>query len=353
MSARIDTVPVAGSQMAREIAEQPAAWRRLLDGRAAVSDAARRIREWDPAFVVFIARGTSDHAALYGKYLAEVLCGLPAGSWSPSTTTLYGAAPRLDRCLVIALSQSGGSPDLVQSLSAARGGGALTLAITNDPSSPLATGAELSIDLLAGPELAVAATKSYTAELLALALLFGELAGHPLADADRLPEWGESVLGSVDDADTISRAATTFSGDRFVLAGRGYSSATAHEGALKLMETCYVSAAGFSGADLIHGPLAMVDPNVASVVIASRGKGGDAMQDALLRLRDVGSPLLLVGHSSALPGELSIGLPAALPETLAPIIEILPLQQLALAISRERGIDADRPRGLLKVTRTT
>lgn len=352
MSAGTVAAPVPGAVMEREIAEQPESWRRLLAERTAISDAARRIREWDPAFVMFIARGTSDHAALYGKYLAEVLCGFPAGSWSPSTTTLYDASPRLDRCLVIALSQSGGSPDLIRSLASARRGGALTLAITNDPTSAMAGEAELSLDLHAGPELAVAATKSYTAELLTLAVLFGELAGSPIAGIDRLPEWGDVMLGGSDGADTIERAAETFAGDRFVLAGRGYSSATAHEGALKLMETCYVSASGFSGADLIHGPLAMVGPEVATIVLAPAGRGGDAMQDALRRLRALGTSLLVVGQGSA-SDDLSIALPDAVPEILAPILEILPLQRLALAISRRRGIDADSPRGLLKVTRTT
>jgi glucosamine--fructose-6-phosphate aminotransferase (isomerizing) len=353
VNAGLDIPTVAGGVMEREIAEQPAAWRRLLSQSDAISDAARRIRGQDPAFVMFIARGTSDHAALYGKYLAEVMCGFPAGSWSPSTTTLYGATPRLDRCLVIALSQSGGSPDLVQSLASARRGGALTLAITNDPASPLAAEAELRLDLHAGPERAVAATKSYTAELLTLAVLFGELAGSPIAEVDRLPEWGESVLSAPDGERAIADAAQRFSGDRFVLAGRGYSSATAHEGALKLMETCYVSAAGFSGADLIHGPFAMIDSTVATIAIAPPGRGGDAMQDALLRLRAVGSPLLLIGPGGSAPGELSVSLPREVPETLAPLLEILPLQRLALAISRQRGIDADRPRGLLKVTLTT
>lgn len=353
MSVNPSAGPVAGAVMEREIAEQPEAWRRLLAQRGAIAAAARRIREWDPAFVMFIARGTSDHAALYGKYLAEVMCGFPAGSWSPSTTTLYGATPRLGRCLVIALSQSGGSPDLVESIAAARRGGALTLAITNDPTSPLASEAELGLALHAGPESAVAATKSYTAELLTLALLFGELADAPIAGVEHLPGWGEAVLGSTHGTDTISRAAEAFTGDRFVLAGRGYSSASAHEGALKLMETCYVSASGFSGADLIHGPLAMVDAGVAGIVLAPAGRGGAAMQDALLRVRAAGSPVLVIGEAAGTSGGLSIRLPREVPEVLAPILEILPLQRLALAVSRQRGIDADRPRGLLKVTRTT
>lgn len=353
MSGTTTLAPVPGAAMEREIREQPAAWRRLLAQAGAVDETVERIRRFDPAFVLFIARGTSDHAALYGKYLAEVTCGLPAGSWSPSTTTVYGAVPRLNRCLVIAVSQSGGSPDLVQSLEAARQAGALTLAITNVSASPLAQAAELAFDLRAGEELAVAATKSYTAELLALAMLFGGLSASPRGGFAELPDHGDALLDTASVEQVIERAAERFAGDRFVLAGRGYSSATALEGALKLMETCYVSAAGFSGADLVHGPLAMVDASVASIVIASPGRGGEAIEPVVERLRATGSSLLLIGPQVARPDELTVPLPTGLPEQLMPLLEILPLQRLAMTIARRRGIDPDRPRGLLKVTRTT
>jgi glucosamine--fructose-6-phosphate aminotransferase (isomerizing) len=352
MSASPTVAPAPGAAMEREILEQPAAWRRLIAQPDAIHETVELIRRWDPAFILFIARGTSDHAALYGKYLAEIRCGLPAGSWSPSTTTVYGAEPRLGRCLVIAVSQSGGSPDLVQSLEAARAAGALTLAITNAPGSALAQAAELSIDVRAGEELAVAATKSYTAELLALAMLFDGLSARPAGGFDELPEHGEAVLADPDVWGAVDRAAERFSGDRFVLTGRGYASATAHEGALKLMETCYVSASGFSGADLVHGPMAMVAAGVAGIVVASPGLGGRAMEPVLERLRGSGSSLLLIGPRDPRPSELAVPLPPEVPEHLMPILEIVPLQRLAMTIARRRGMDPDRPRGLLKVTQT-
>ena len=166
------TTPAAGALMAVEIAEQPAVLAALLaHGSGPIADAAARITTRRPRFVLVAARGTSDHAALYAKYLVEVRLGLPAGLVSPSTMTLYGARPELSDVLFIAVSQSGESPDLVDSLTAARDCGALAVAVTNNAASPLAVAADIHLDVRAGPERAVAATKTYTAELLALYLL--------------------------------------------------------------------------------------------------------------------------------------------------------------------------------------
>ena len=338
--------------MAAEIAEQPAVWERLLrDGRADVEGAVRRIRRQPPRFVLLVARGTSDNAALYAKYLVEILLELPAGLVSPSTMTAYGARPDLTGVLMVGVSQSGGSPDLVQAVSLARERGALTLAVTNAPRSPLARAAELHVDVLAGPERAVAATKSYTAQLLALYLVVDGWRGGGGEACARLPELGRRLLGSgevVADLAARYRFAT-----RLVTTARGYSYATASEAALKLMETSYLSAQAFSGADLLHGPLAMIDPQVPVLAVVARGVGGDAMGQVLPRLREVGADLFVVGSAAAVAqATVGVELPDGVPEELSPMLEILPFQQLARDLASARGGDPDAPRGLRKVTET-
>jgi glucosamine--fructose-6-phosphate aminotransferase (isomerizing) len=330
----------AGALMAAEIAEQPAALQRLLDdGAEAIADARERIRGFGPRFALFAARGTSDHAALYAKYLAEVRLGLPAGLASPSTLTVYGARPDLHGVLFVAVSQSGSSPDLVDSLGAARHCGALTVAVTNDPSSPLAVAAEVSLDVHAGPERAVAATKSYTAELLALRLL---LAGRD--GADTVPS---AAADTLELPDGTAAARHYRYADRMIVTARGYSYPTAREAALKLMETSYVSAQAFSAADLLHGPLAMIDSGVPVIAVVSPGRGGDAMRTALDRLAGTGADVLRVAPGGDVPIVAD-----GVPEDLLPVLEILPLQQLACRLALDRGADPDRPRGLAKETST-
>ncbi|MGH3724408.1 MAG: SIS domain-containing protein [Mycobacterium sp.] len=336
--------------MADEIREQPAAWGRLLTtGRPAIAQVAAKIIEYQPRFVLFVARGTSDHAALYGKYLTEIIWQVPAGLASPSTMTTYGARPDLSGVLVIGVSQSGGSPDLVQTLSVARQQGAMTVAVTNASQSPLAAAAEYHVDVLAGPELAVAATKSYTAQLLALYLLLTDVAGRDNSLADLLPERGEEVLHS----SVVQQLATRYRfATRLVTTGRGYSYPTAREAALKLMETSYLSAQAFSGADLLHGPLAMIDPQVPVIAIVPDGVGGRAMDDVLQRLAGRGADVCCIGSADAVAATgLGVTLePAA--EELSPLLTILPLQMLALQLAIGRGENPDVPRGLSKVTET-
>ena len=331
-----------GALMAREIDEQPAVLARLLhDGTAQFRTVRDHVERFGPRFVLLAARGTSDHAALYAKYLVETRLSLPAGLVSPSTMTLYAARPDLSDVLFVAVSQSGRSPDLLGSLTAARDCGALTLAVTNDPASPLATAAHLHVDVLAGPERAVAATKTYTAQLLAVhQVLVGD--GSDLA---ALPDAAARTLESVDRVAEVAeryRFATSL-----VTTGRGYSYPTAREAALKVMETCYLGAQAFSGADLLHGPLAMIDENVPVIAVATPGVGGDALRPVLARLREIGADVVTVGADDGIPV-----VTAGLPEQANPIVEILPLQQLAWHMALARGADPDRPRGLAKVTET-
>jgi glucosamine--fructose-6-phosphate aminotransferase (isomerizing) len=323
-----------GQLMANEIAEQPSVWQRFLsEGMDQIEKAKARIAEYSPRFVQFVARGTSDHAALYAKYLVEVHHQLPAGLVSPSSITVYGAMPKLQDVLFVAVSQSGGSPDLVKSVEVARAQGALTLAVTNNPDSPLAAAAEIHIDVLAGPELSVAATKTYTAELLALYELF--VGG----DASALPTLGVSVLAN--DSAVVNASQRYRFAQRLITTGRGYSYPTAREAALKLMETSYLSAQAFSGADLLHGPLATVDPQVPVIAIVPNNAGGRAMAPVLERLEERHADILRVGENLPMVSD-----------ALSPLLEILPLQQLALHLAIIRGGNPDEPRGLFKVTET-
>src|SRR6266545_4590796 len=300
----------AGKGMTADLAEQPDGYERLVTAEhaGAIAEVAARIAGWRPRYVVFTARGTSDHAALYAAYLTEIRLGIPAGLASPSVVTLYGARPDLRDALVVGVSQSGGSSDLVEVITAARASGAHTLAVTNNPRSPLAGAAELHVDVAAGHERAVAAT--------------------PVELAPRY------------------RFAA-----RVVTTGRGYAYPTARETALKLMETSYVAGLAFSGADLLHGPLAMTDPDVPVIAVVGAGPGGDSMREVVARLGERRADVVCVGPSDVDGARLRIDTPAV-DERYAPLLDILPLQRLALALALARGEDPDAPRGLNKVTVT-
>jgi glucosamine--fructose-6-phosphate aminotransferase (isomerizing) len=348
-----DGISAHGVLMAAEIAEQPAVWARLLrEGRAAIDAAARQVRRYAPRFVLFVARGTSDHAALYAKYLVEIRLGLPAGLASPSTMGAYGARPDLSDVLMIGISQSGGSPDLVHSMRVGRAQGALTVAVTNNPGSALDEAAELAIPVLAGPEHSVAATKSYTAQLLSVFLLLEAIDGRRTDAVHQLPDWGTEVLAL---QPAVAEAATRYRyTQRMVLTGRGYAYPTAREAALKLMETCYLSAHAFSGADLLHGPFAMIDTQVPVLTVAPDGVAGTALQPVHEQLARTGADVLTVGSPAHIASAtVGLALPEGIPEALSPIVEILPFQHLALHLALLRGTDPDHPRGLRKITETT
>ncbi|WP_432191535.1 SIS domain-containing protein [Streptomyces sp. bgisy027] len=342
-----------GRIMAREMAEQPAVLRRILSqGAPAIHQVAREIAARSPRFVLLTARGTSDNAALYAKYLLEIRLGLPCGLASMSTITAYGARPDLTDVLVVTVSQSGGSPDLVASTRAARQAGAITLAVTNNPDSPLAGVSEYHLDIMAGPERALPATKTYTASLLALYLLVEGLRDGDGTAAEALPDIAEQLLARQDEVRTL--AARYRFAERMVITSRGYGYPTAKEAALKLMETSYIPALSYSGADLLHGPLAMVD-NVSPVIaVVPDGKGGEALRPVLDRLRGRGADLVVIGPRQQVE-QASAGfvLPTEdIAEELQPILEILPLQLLAHEVTIARGQDPDAPRALAKVTET-
>nr|WP_307814537.1 SIS domain-containing protein [Glycomyces sp. YM15] len=345
-----------GKGMSADIAEQPDVYADVLDhGAAEIARIAAVIAERRPRSVVFTARGTSDHAALYAAYLTEIRLGLPASLASPSVVTVYDARPDWSDSLVIAVSQSGGSPDLAQVVAAARASGALTLAVTNNPDSRLADEAELHLDVRAGHERAVAATKTYTAELLTLLLLIegirtgtGRLDAAEATAIGKLPELARGVLAGTGAAELAGRYRFA---SRFVTTGRGYAYPTARETALKLMETSYLPSLAFSGADLLHGPLAMTDPGVPVLAVVGSGPGGHAMWNVLTQLGKQRADVVVVGAADV-PGQTARLATPAVDERIAALLDILPLQQLALHLAIERGENPDAPRGLKKVTET-
>jgi glucosamine--fructose-6-phosphate aminotransferase (isomerizing) len=338
--------------MAAEIAEQPEVLARILDdGLADARSVAKVLNERAPRYVLLAARGTSDHAALYAKYLVEIGLGLPCGLASPSTFTVYGARPDLRDVLVIAVSQSGESPDLIGTVSAARECGATTLAVTNGPESALANCSELHLDVRAGAELAVAATKSYTAELLTLFLVVDGWAGGDATDARLVPAAAADLVERREEVAALAQRYRFAS--RLVTTGRGYAYPTAREAALKLMETSYVAAHAFSGADLLHGPLAMVDPQHPVLAVVPPGVAAEAMQPVLIRVLERGADLLILGTDPDLPaGAHGFRLPTGLAERMHPVVDIIALQWLALEVAVGRGLDPDAPRGLAKITQT-
>lgn len=345
------TEHVPGASMSAEIAAQPEVLAAAAARRTEIAEVARAVSARRPRFALLAARGSSDHAATYAKYLIEVLLQLPAGLVSPSTATLYGARPDLSDVLMISVSQSGGSPDLVEVTEVARGQGALTVAVTNTPGSPLNSVAELAVDIGAGEEVAVAATKTYTATLLSLYLLIDAVRGGTGAAARDIGALAASALDGTTDqvAESVRRLRFV---ERVLTTGRGYSSASASEAALKLAETSYLGARAYSGADLLHGPVAAVDEETAVLAVTSKGSGGTAMIDVVRAVRERGADVLAVGSAA---GDVGASSKLVLPdsaEEVAPILEILPLQRIALGLALARGGDPDNPRGLRKVTKT-
>jgi glucosamine--fructose-6-phosphate aminotransferase (isomerizing) len=339
-----------------EILEQPeVAARFLARASEVVGPLAEVIRARGVDHVVIAARGTSDHAAIYAQYVLGIRHGLSVGLGTPSVISLYGAEPRLDRSLVIGISQSGASPDVVGVVQAGRRQGAPTLAITNDPGSPLAEAAETTIDLETGPELAVAATKTYTTQLLAIAAVSAALSGS--ADDARALDALPDALGSVLalEPEVIAMAAEQAHADRLLVLARGYEYATAREWALKLKELARVFADPYSAADFEHGPVALLEPGVPALAVVRPGPARDGVVALLRRLRqDLAADLAIVSDDAEALAEARwpFRLPAGTPEWLGPIVSIVPGQLHALHLTRARGIDPEAPRNLSKVTRT-
>jgi glucosamine--fructose-6-phosphate aminotransferase (isomerizing) len=308
----------------------------------------------DIRYVIVAARGTSDNAARYSQYLLGAHNRLPVGLATPSLFSVYHKPPALDGALVVGISQSGQSRDIVAVLTQAQEQGVPTLAITNDPDSPLAARADHLLELNAGQEQAVAATKTYTAQLAALALLSCALANDETA-LKALQEIPASVEQVLSGAGRIAEAVERYRYmETCVVLGRGYNYATAFEIALKLKELNYLIAESYSSADFMHGPIAVVGSGFPAMVVASSGMMFDTMHRFSLELKSRGAELLVISDRQALLEEAvtPLPLPAQVPEWLSPIVAVVPGQLFALYLTLAKGHDPDHPEGLQKVTIT-
>lgn len=340
--------------MRAEIDEQPGALRATLDAllpkSAEVAALAQQTRQ-----VLFIARGTSDNAAVYGSYLIQAHAGRLANLASPSIATAYGARIDLSGVLAVAISQSGKTEEIVETLQWAADCGAKTVGITNGADSPLTRIADVALVTQAGTELAVPATKTFTAQLAAQAVLaLGLGAELDAGELERVPDVVEDMLGRSEDAiDEVVERLVGVHGT--VVSGRGMAFSTALEAALKLKEACYLHAMGLSYADLLHGPMAVVDAETPAVLIAANSGPTLAGTVALAeRVRGNGAPAYAIGGGSALAGACDLSVPVPdLPEWVAPFGLIVPAQIITEKLARRLGYDPDSPRGLNKVTQTS
>ena len=349
------------SLLTAEIAEQPDVLARLLDTQLPRLAAWRTaLRRDDIDGLVVVARGSSDNAARYAQYLWALRTGLTIGLATPSLHTVYGGRIDVRGKAVVALSQSGASPDVVAVLAAAREQGSPAVAITNAPDSPLAEAATDVLDLAAGPERSVAATKTYTSSVLAVALLAVAL-GDPddeaaqVADLRAIPA---AVAAAVELTTGVEDAASVLAAARRgVVVGRGLNLGTAYEAALKLTELTGSLMAPYSPADLRHGPIAALGPDVPVLAIAPDEPSSADVLDLAREAADRGSPVLALGPERTTEAieATRIVLPAAADtaDWLTPIPAVVPAQLIAQRVAEMRGVDVDRPGGLTKVTRTT
>jgi glutamine---fructose-6-phosphate transaminase (isomerizing) len=347
----------AGSLMAAEIAEQPQVLGRLVGRHAADRDQVRavlpgRLLPGRLAGTVLLARGSSDNVAVYGRYLIELASRRPAGLAAPSVHTRYEADVDYSGYLAVALSQSGATPEIVETAAHMRRAGAVVVGVTNEPGSPLTEMCDLTLLTEAGPEVAVPATKTVTAQMLAIAAIAAayDPALVTVADLEALPDAVSALLADSADGPGAAAALAARWSDarRLVVTGRGLAYAAALETALKIKESARVHAEGLSSADLLHGPIAALDSRLP-VLIVSGGERFAADEAALAaRLGEEGVPYAVCGTA---PGA-ELPLPAGASEVTAPILATIRGQQLALAAALQRGLDPDAPAGLSKITAT-
>jgi glucosamine--fructose-6-phosphate aminotransferase (isomerizing) len=345
--------PEPGARFLEEIREQPEALARLLESSAAFASVADEMRRRDATTIRMVGHGSSDNAASYGVYAFGLQPGWTALRDSISLTVYYGAEIDMSGCTALALSQSGRTPDVVEYARRARGRGAYVVAVTNDPASELAREADAVLELSAGDERAVAATKTYSNQLAALGLLAAHAAGRGDAFADELrataaamPELTRSLEARIG---TVA-IPFAYAGRMFVV-GRGAEFATAREIALKLLETCRIAAEPLTATDLAHGPVAALDSLFPVWAIASDDANLPAVVDAIERAHEAGATIVASGSAAeSVPhAQFVLASPKASP-LLAPLFSILPGQLFAWALARARGLDPDAPRGLSKVT---
>ncbi len=339
-----------------EINEQPERIRSLLSSqRKVVEKIASDICKRDVQYVFLAARGTSDNAGRYANYLLGAQNGLPLALATPSLFTYYKRPPKLKNALVIGISQSGKSPDIVSVLDEGKKQGCATLAITNEPNSPLGQSADHVIDIQAGIEKAVAATKTYTTELMSIAMLSAALSGNKKhwKELSKVSVWMKEVLKQ---DKIIAQVAQRYRYmNQTIVLGRGFNYASAFEWALKLKELTYINAEPYSSADFAHGPIAMIEPGFPVLAIAPKGKVFNSMLEMLKRLReDISAELIVISNDKkALAlAQVPLTIPSNVPEWLSPLVSILPAQLFAYYLTLAKGYNSEQPRTIRKVTET-
>src|SRR5215216_3038798 len=341
--------------MLEEIAQQPEALSRTIaEERGKVARLGASLRKQDVDLIVLVARGSSDNAALFGRYLLEVTTGIPVALAAPSVNTLYGARLKLKRAVVIGVSQSGEGEDINRVLEDARAGGALcTVGITNEPGSSMTKVVDETLLMHGGRERSVAATKTYTGQMLLFYILAHELApqGLPFSFED-IPKYVERALEQKSAILELVQRYVFM--ENCVVVGRGLAYANAYEMALKLMETCYVVAERFSSADFLHGPLAMVERHFPVILFAPPGVMLPGVKSLIERLRELHADTLAITSDveAATMCTRSIVMSHEIDEFLAPIPYIVPGQLFAALLAEAKGLNPDAPRSLSKVTRT-
>lgn len=343
------------SYLKQEILEQPAVLRGLIEReREQIERLAALIREAQPRYIMLVARGSSDNAARYGQYLFGTANQMPVALATPSLYTVYNQPPRMEGALVLAISQSGQSPDIVAVVDEGRRQGALTIAITNDTESPLARAAQHTINLHAGTERSVAATKTYTASLMAIAMLSVAIAGDDSRwqTLNTIPQHIESITerhGAI-----IAAAERYRYMDACVVVSRGYHYATAYEIALKLKELTYILAEPYSTADFQHGPVALVAQGFPVLAVVPEGALVEELTGFLGELQERGAELIVISaYEQALKlAQTPLRIPAGIPEWASPIAAVVPGQLFALGLTLAKGYDIDQPRNIRKVTKT-
>jgi len=341
------------SLMLAEIAEQPAALERTIASeRAKIAKLGKLLKTRDIDLIVLVARGSSDNAALFGRYLLEITTGIPVSLSAPSVHTIYNAQLKLDHALVVGVSQSGEGEDINHVLESARKSGAYTVGISNEPGSSMTHIVDETLLTHGGKERSVAATKTFTGQMLLFYMLAAELAQSLPFSYEAIPEF---VAGALEQQPAISELVQRYVFmENCVVVGRGLAYANAYEFALKLMETCYVVAERFSSADFLHGPLAMVERHFPVLLFAPPGVMLPGVKSLIERLRELHADTLAITSDldAARLCTHSIVMSREIDEFLAPIPYIVPGQLFAALLAEAKGLDPDSPRSLSKVTRT-
>jgi len=342
------------SLMLEEIQQQPAALERIVRNESRrIARFAESVKKRRTRVIILVARGSSDNAALFGRYLLEISTGIPVSLAAPSVHTLYGRRLDVRDALVIGISQSGEGTDINSVLESSRKGGAVTVAITNESRSTMSQISDETFLIHAGRERSVAATKTYTGQLMIFHLLASALdGGKRLGEAERLPDLAAKSLNLRPRVEEMVERYAFM--DHCVVVGRGLNYANAYEFAIKLMETCYVVAERFSSADFLHGPIALIAHRFPAFLFAPPGRTLSGMKELLGMLTKLGAETVVISSETALlkAATRPIEIPTRISEMLSPIPYIIPGQIFAALLAEAKGLSPDRPRSLAKVTKT-